>query len=797
MCRRAPASVRCSHGYQTPGEAKTSCENPRRVTLIPPRAGREAQPANNEAPIPDIQSAVGHCSSQLTKFPAVSRKRSWLRRSDSGGGRRNGWEERPGEGEVGRVGGRAAENGEPVLRSDVRYTFSPISKDMAAGELEKAVKDVIYRGDVPASPGDPRSCLTNVNKQKQLVPQAATGVKSCSALREAERRGEHEIAAAQGDSGGGVVRAGDSSQPRIAVISRVNLGLAIVGRELWPCLEGPLMNVTAVMEGEVLLPCDVATSIEGDLPIMMMFYRNESGTPIYTVDIRGRRPIQAKHKPVTILKDRAKFDMTPGNSGLRIRTVWSSDDGLYRCRVDFKDSPTRNSRIRLTVIVPPDSVRIVDINGNEKSSTIGPYVLGMTLTLKCIATGGRPPPKLTWWAGHKEVRGEVKVTSSEVINTLTIPSLQRHHLHQSFICHANNSDLAVPVTAAVTVDMTLPPMSIRLLGVDGPVSAGVGVTLVCMVVGARPEPTVTWWLDGRPLTARDERMLQNNVTESHLVLVATPEDQGRYLSCRAETPGLLQSSLEDGMKLVVHYVPKVTLSLDRHIKAEDVKEGLDVFFTCAADALPAPSAIHFYHNNNHISVNNTGGVLLFNTTLVLQKIDRYSSGSYSCRAVNTQGEGVSRPINLDVKYSPVCRTGQKWVYGIARNEMVHVSCQVDAHPKHVSFSWKFNNSAQTTDISEAHITSNLTLSTLTYTPKTKLDYGFLLCLATNSVGRQREPCVFKIFPAGPPDALKNCTVLNESTDAVQVSCEEGFDGGSLRASSWRCTRRRDTSSSLT
>ena len=66
--------------------------------------------------------------------------------------------------------------------------------------------------------------------------------------------------------------------------------------------------------------------------------------------MRGRRPAQAKHKPVTILKDRAKFDMTPGNSGLRIRTVWSSDDGLYRCRVDFKDSPTRNSRIRLTVI---------------------------------------------------------------------------------------------------------------------------------------------------------------------------------------------------------------------------------------------------------------------------------------------------------------------------------------------------------------------------------------------------------------------------------------------------------------
>ncbi|XP_069984724.1 nephrin-like [Penaeus vannamei] len=58
-----------------------------------------------------------------------------------------------------------------------------------------------------------------------------------------------------------------------------------------------------------------------------------------------------------------------------------------------------------------------------------------------------------------------------------------------------------------------------------------------------------------------------------------------------------------------------------------------------------------------------------------------------------------------------------------------------------------------------------------------MDYGFLLCWATNDVGKQKDPCVFKIFPAGPPDALRNCTVLNESTDAVQVRCEEGFDGG--------------------
>lgn len=49
-----------------------------------------------------------------------------------------------------------------------------------------------------------------------------------------------------------------------------------------------------------------------------------------------------------------------------------------------------------------------------------------------------------------------KPVGTTIVNTLTVPSLQRHHLHQSFVCHASNSDLekAVPITAAVIVDMT-------------------------------------------------------------------------------------------------------------------------------------------------------------------------------------------------------------------------------------------------------------------------------------------------------------------------------------------------------
>lgn len=39
-------------------------------------------------------------------------------------------------------------------------------------------------------------------------------------------------------------------------------------------------------------------------------------------------------------------------------------------------------------------------------------------------------------------------------------------------------------------------------------------------------------------------------------------------------------------------------------------------------------------------------------------------------------------------------------------------------------------------------------SVVTYTPVTELDYGTLLCWATNSIGSQRVPCVYHIIAAG-------------------------------------------------
>lgn len=54
-----------------------------------------------------------------------------------------------------------------------------------------------------------------------------------------------------------------------------------------------------------------------------------------------------------------------------------------------------------------------------------------------------------------------------------------------------------------------------------------------------------------------------------------------------------------------------------------------------------------------------------------------------------------------------------------------------------------------------------------------MDYGTLMCWADNAVGQQKEPCVFHIIAAGKPDSPYNCTLINQTSDGLEVDCNEG------------------------
>lgn len=80
--------------------------------------------------------------------------------------------------------------------------------------------------------------------------------------------------------------------------------------------------------------------------------RNAEGDHFYfSYDMRGKHSEKALHwKDQEVLNERAFFRTATEPATLSINHVQEKDEGEYRCRVDFTKSPTRNSRIHLTVI---------------------------------------------------------------------------------------------------------------------------------------------------------------------------------------------------------------------------------------------------------------------------------------------------------------------------------------------------------------------------------------------------------------------------------------------------------------
>lgn len=123
---------------------------------------------------------------------------------------------------------------------------------------------------------------------------------------------------------------------------------------------------------------------------------------------------------------------------------------------------------------------------------------------------------------------------------------------------------------------------------------------------------------------------------------------------------------------------------------------------------------------------------------------------------------------------PVCRSDQKRVYGVARHESARILCEVDAFPPPDDFRWMFNNSADVIDVPPERYHSSVqhSVSTLSYTPVTELDYGTVMCWASNTPGKQDHPCVFHIIIAGkfnPKIFMYN--ILRNITPCIDIQLE--------------------------
>ncbi|XP_066989667.1 uncharacterized protein [Macrobrachium rosenbergii] len=562
-------------------------------------------------------------------------------------------------------------------------------------------------------------------------------------------------------------------------------------------------HVWVLTGGRADLPCPYAPKHAHDQPLLVLWYRSSDIIPIYSYDARaGEFTSGIRWASEKALGGRAFFQTGSDPPMLVLEPAHENDQGVYTCRVDFRVSPSTTVVVNLTVVIPAGQPTI-HWKGHTMVDEVGPLREDDTAKLTCRSAGGRPPPDLSWWSGERQL----PVTSSKSYSDPTTDtywseaavSIRIHRALQGteFSCraltptdeNAHQKVVCEPKVSYVTMNITLPPLDVSILGpADHSVRRNFG-DLTCRENRSRFTMPVS---------------SDRNISTAALTMKVNKNMNEATLACIANNPSIPHKSITRTVKLIVHYLPVMELTLGQPLEADNIKEGDDVYFECSIVSNPRYLRVDWYHDEVLVEPNVTAGVVVSGLSLVMRKLKPFHSGSYTCGSANQEGYAKSNPLLLTVRHAPICMGDvTERVQGASRGALTVIKCHVLAEPsRNVSWTWV----RMRTDGTEEHVPGNRIQnhglnSSVLVTPLRQEDYGRFMCRATNAVGTQRKPCVINLVPAGPPDAPNNCTAepivpdfkgvtlreeMYETTStadeeprdaALAISCMAGFDGG--------------------
>ncbi|XP_068212013.1 protein sidekick-1-like isoform X2 [Palaemon carinicauda] len=228
----------------------------------------------------------------------------------------------------------------------------------------------------------------------------------------------------------------------------------------------------------------------------------------------------------------------------------------------------------------------------------------------------------------------------------------------------------------------------------GPLEEGSNLSLTCQ---ASHDVESLWWLlEGKPLDTSWASAGEDVVVNRLVVTVVQENFSNACVTCRLTTtnegdPYIAANITERSITIAMFYVPVAVLRSDggqRYLGGGvELAEGQTLSFLCSVRADPPVYSLIWLHNGQK---RNVGGRFLArdNTSLVISPVTRKDSGIYACLASNSEGDGHSNAIPVVVKHMPYCAGPPHQELVVTANTSISLTCQVDAQPKDVSFTWK-------------------------------------------------------------------------------------------------------------
>ncbi|XP_035436128.2 nephrin isoform X1 [Spodoptera frugiperda] len=570
------------------------------------------------------------------------------------------------------------------------------------------------------------------------------------------------------------------------------------------CAQEIYEKVDAVLGQSVELPCNVTSEKKNDKLNILAWYRNGSTTAFYS-----SRDLRHGDKSTTSTSNRYRLvtGEAKGEDKLQIANVRASDAGLYTCLADFAASPAYKTHVQLAVIEPPRHLWVVHENGTQvakasagsnTSQNVGPYYVGDTVHLACVAYGGKPLASLSWWTDQRFLKNTLTPLSEHrVRGDLIYGPLQREDHGRVFTCLAKNNEIIAPLSIDITIDMYLPPdlVSLRSEGPDsdgstGRVRAGEALALQCRVLGARPLPPIVWRLADNQLLNLEQKITmepsQRLVVSDIQLTIDRKYDESHITCCApAHRRNSEQFVCAQPLPLTVLYPPIleiVVTDADVENNTVTVIKGSNLSLACSYQANPDVYELLFIHKEDIIvntDKDSKGNVQQF---LEIKNVTEKDGGEYACVANNNEGSTYSEPINIHVIYPSYCEDNAIMEYGVGVNEAVNLTCNVKSNPAPKSYRWILVNEAVniSTLRNRPHESVETEDSILLYQRPNGTDYSTIFCWGQNDVpskGLIHTPCTFLVTGETIPRPPSNCEAKKNSMNDIIIACEKGHDGG--------------------
>ncbi|XP_023326830.1 hemicentin-1 [Eurytemora carolleeae] len=364
-------------------------------------------------------------------------------------------------------------------------------------------------------------------------------------------------------------------------------------------------------------------------------------------------------------------------------------------------------------------------------------------------------------------------SGSSITSRLELPVLRREDTRSLVSCFTNNNNISQQLSANTTINVLVPPVSVRIEEKRKKLVDGKIYLFNCAAEDFYPSIEYTWFLNQEILPHSKPTKGSNLST---LEIELTRHQHGSILSCRAFNPEIPDVSLQDSLVLDIYYKPVLKLELGAGLNLHNIRQSSDIYLECTADSRPALQHVRWKKDGFDITEEKKKGRLVSRTSLVIQNISSSESGRYCCTGENSEGETSSNIITVDVKFSPECSEQPENIL-LQKKASIQVTCGMSSNPGVEKFSWKFKNEKFEVDIPESLYTVHENTSVLKYFAHSDRDYGTLLCYASNIIGPQTKPCIFRIIQPGSGSLVIVCSTKLVSPVSVLVNCQNTKEDG--------------------